>query len=359
MPTRYLYGTVLTGEAVAANNRGDNLGNTTTLQKVFVGDDLHTSVSAEALRFAFRYRFQLQGLKVNRRYITQVGEDYGPKDLYTLRYADEKHTAWRSEDPDPYVDDDLMGFMNAEAAKQEQESDDTGGEVAEKEAEAETIPSAKAEGKDNKAKDKPTKPKKPKGTTNKRQSPLAVGRAVSLRPYRGEISFNCVSGAKEEGALSLYAAEMHTTEYQYTFALNMNDVVNKANIAHLIGAIVDPPPVAGNHSRFSYDFSPASVIFRLTTCHSPKIQNCFEHDEETRTYSLARLIQRVECGDVPATELVVGGLVASTEFGRRLGKAGARVFPGVLQASQEIQLRVAAFGPPFGAASKNGEEAQP
>ena len=64
MPTHYLYGTVLTGEAVAANNRGDNLGNTTILQKVFVGDDLHTSVSAKAIRFAFRYRFQLQGLKV-------------------------------------------------------------------------------------------------------------------------------------------------------------------------------------------------------------------------------------------------------------------------------------------------------
>jgi len=359
MPTHYLYGTVLTGEAVAANNRGDNLGNTTTLQKVFVGDDLHTSVSAEAIRFAFRYRFQLQGLKVNRRYITQVGEDYGPKDLYTLRYEDEKHTAWRSSDPDPYVDDDLMGFMNAEAAKQEQERDDTGGEDAGKETEAETIRSPKAESKDNKAKDKQTKPKKPKGTTNKRQSPLAVGRAVSLRPYRGEISFNCVSGAKEEGALSLYAAEMHTTEYQYTFGLNMNDVVNKANIVHLIGAIVDPPPVAGNHSRFSYDFSPASVIFRLTTCHSPKIQNCFEHDEEARSYSLSRLIQRVECGDVPAIELIVGGLVASTEFGKRLESAGATVFPGVLQAAQEVERRVAAFGAPFDAVSKNGKEPRP
>jgi len=355
MPTRYLFGTILTGEAVAANNRGDNLGNTTTLQKVFVGDDLHTSVSAEAIRFAFRYRFQLEGLPVNRTYDADKG---------VLAYADEKHIQWDAAKTENFIDDDLMGFMLAEAAKSESE------EEAQTEAEAASDrPDEARKGGPKKPNDERTMPKnpkdegatpkKPKGKTTKRQSPLAVGRAVSLRPYRGEISYNCVSGAKEEGALSLYAAEMHTTEYQYTFGLNLNDVAYKANIGHLIDAIVDPPPVAGNHSRFSYDFSPASVIFRLTTCHSPKIQNCFEHDEETRTYSLARLIQRVECGDVPATELVVGGLVASTEFGKRLGKAGARVSPGVLQASQEVQLRIAAFGPPFGAASKNGEEAQP
>ena len=355
MPTRYLFGTILTGEAVAANNRGDNLGNTTTLQKVFVGDDLHTSVSAEAIRFAFRYRFQLEGLPVNRTYDADKG---------VLAYADEKHIQWDAAKTENFIDDDLMGFMLAEAAKSESE------EEAETEAEPpsdrpdEARKGGPKKPKDERAtpkkpKDERATPKKPKGKTTKRQSPLAVGRAVSLRPYRGEISFNCVSGAKEEGALSLYAAEMHTTEYQYTFGLNMNDVVNKANISHLIGAVVDPPPVAGNHSRFSYDFSPASVIFRLTTCHSPKIQNCFEHDEETRTYSLARLIQRVECGDVPATELVVGGLVASTEFGKRLGKAGASVFPGVLQASQEVELRIAAFGAPFGAVSKNGEESHP
>ena len=59
MSTDYLYGTILTGEGVAANNRGDNIGNTTTLQKVFHQDDLHTSVSAEAIRFALRYRFQV------------------------------------------------------------------------------------------------------------------------------------------------------------------------------------------------------------------------------------------------------------------------------------------------------------
>src|SRR3979409_2281746 len=99
MATHYLYGTVLTGEAVAANNRGDNIGNTTTLQKIFHQDDLHTSVSAESIRFALRYRFQLEGLKVNRSYDGHT--DKG------LSYEDEKRTYWNPEG-EVYIDDDLM-----------------------------------------------------------------------------------------------------------------------------------------------------------------------------------------------------------------------------------------------------------
>jgi CRISPR-associated protein Cst2 len=325
MPTHYLYGTILTSEAVAANNRGDNLGNTTTLQKVFLGDDLHTSVSAESIRFAIRYRFQLQDYKVNRTFDLSKGK---------LDYVDEKRSGWSPDDPEPFVDDDLLGFMLAEAAAQEQETSDREPEQQELN---ETTTGKKTKG----------KPAKKQGKTTKRTSPLAVGRAVSLRPYRGELSYNCVSGTKEKGSLSLYSAEMHTTEYQYSFGLNLGDVVAKMNIERLIDAIVDLPPVAGNHARFAYDFSPASVIFRVTVCHSPKIQNCFDHDEETRTYSLARLLSRIESGDVPAGEIVVGGLVAGTEWGARLHEAGATVLDGVLKAAVEVKHRIASLGGPY------------
>src|SRR5260221_1758006 len=110
MATHYLYGTVLTGEAVAANNRGDNLGNTTTLQKVFHEDDLHTSVSAEAIRFALRYRFQLRDREnVNRTYDSAAGK---------LDLRDEKRAYWAdvvAQTKRPWIDDDLMGFMDAAA----------------------------------------------------------------------------------------------------------------------------------------------------------------------------------------------------------------------------------------------------
>ncbi|WP_438017420.1 DevR family CRISPR-associated autoregulator [Sorangium sp. So ce315] len=336
MPTNYLYGTVLTGEAVAANNRGENIGNTTTLQKVFLQDDLHTSVSAEAIRFAIRYRFQLQGLRVNRSYDGSLGR---------LKYEDEKRTGW-----DPagavFVDDDLMGFMDAAAAAKEREEED--GDEAEEDAEA-----SGAKGGNGKKGKQAAKPKG-KGKTTKRPSPLAVGRAVSLRPYRGELSYNAVSGEKEKGKLSLYSAEMHTTEYQYSFGLNLGDVVDKRNIGHLVDAILDPPSVAGNHARFAYDFSPASIVLRLTHAHSSRIQNCFDHDEARRTYKVDRLLHRVQSGDVPAGELIVAGEIAATQAGSRLKELGATVLPGIAAAGVETRARIARLGGPFAAVAASG-----
>ncbi|HWS99815.1 MAG TPA: DevR family CRISPR-associated autoregulator [Pyrinomonadaceae bacterium] len=331
MATHYLYGTVLTSEAVAANNRGDNIGNTTTLQKVFHQDDVHTSVSAEAIRFALRYRFQLEGMRLNRTYDAEEGK---------LNYADEKREKWNPEG-DVFIDDDLMGFMDAAAAKKESE------EAALEETDTdEEQPIAPAKG--------AKRPKAKGKSATRRISPLAIGRAVSLRPYRGEISFNAVSGEKVEGKLTLYNAEMHTTEYQYSFGLNMGDVINKANIGHLIDAIVDPPPVAGNHARFAYDFSPASIVLRVTNAHSSKIQNCFEHDETTRSYTVEKLTQRIKNGDIPADELIVGGELAETPEGDELKRLGVTIFPGVKAAAEEARRRIAGRGAEFAGVSNNG-----
>lgn len=325
MATNYLFGTILTGEAVAANNRGDNIGNTTTLQKVFHQDDVHTSVSAEAIRFAIRYRFQLEKLPVNRSYDGELGK---------LFYEDEKRATW-NPDGDVFIDDDLMGFMDAVAAKAEKE-DEESDEIAE----AETKPKSKA---------------RPKGGATKRPSPLAIGRAVSLRPYRGELSFNAVSGEKVKGKLSLYNAEMHTTEYQYSFGLNLDDVIKKENIGHLIDAIIDPPQVAGNHARFAYDFSPASIVLRITNAHSSKIQNCFEHDDENRAFTVDKLIRRVESGDILASELIIGGEIADTDEGKQLADLGVKVFQGIRAAATEARKRIAEAGKTFAILKQNGD----
>ncbi|CAN5489290.1 type I-B CRISPR-associated protein Cas7/Cst2/DevR [soil metagenome] len=331
MATHYLYGTVLTSEAVAANNRGDNIGNTTTLQKVFHQDDVHTSVSAEAIRFALRYRFQLEGMRLNRTYDAAQGH---------LNYEDEKREKWNPRG-DVFIDDDLMGFMDAAAAKKEDEA------VALEEAATneEQVATPAKGAKKSKVKGK---------SATRRISPLAIGRAVSLRPYRGELSFNAVSGKKEKGTLSLYNAEMHTTEYQYSFGVNLDDVINKANIGHLIDAIVDPPQVAGNHARFAYDFSPASIVLRVTNAHSSKIQNCFEHDETSRSYTVEKLIQRIESTDIPADELIVGGELTETPEGDALQKLGVTVFPGVKAAAEEARRRIAARGAEFAGVSNIG-----
>jgi CRISPR-associated protein Cst2 len=133
---------------------------------------------------------------------------------------------------------------------------------------------------------------------------------------------------------------MHTTEYQYSFGLNLGDVIDKRNIGHVIDAIVDLPQVAGNHARFAYDFSPASIILRVTNAHSSKIQNCFEHDEAHRTYTIERLIRRIESGDVSAAELIVGGELASTTEGARLKEFGVAVLAGVKAAANEARKRI-------------------
>ncbi len=315
--TNYIYGTILTSEAVAANNRGDNIGNTTTLQKVFHNDDVHTSVSAESIRFALRYRFQLECPdRVNRSYDMSTG---------VISYEDEKREKW-SGTQSSFIDDDLMGFMDAAAAKEE--SEESGSE----------------DGTDE-SKSTAKKKSRAKGKTTKRQSPLAIGRAVSLRPYRGEISFNCVSGDKVKGKLSLYNAEMHTTEYQYSFGLNIDDVVDKRNIGFLLDAIIDPPQVAGNHSRFFYSFCPDTLVLRVTKEHSSRIQNCFEHDEANRTYTAARLIQRIKSGDILASEIIVGGHLSETQEGEILRELGVAVFPGVKSAMNEARERIAKLDP--------------
>ena len=329
MATNYLYGTILTGEAVAANNRGDNVGNTTTLQKVFHQDDVHTSVSAEAIRFALRYRFQLEGMKTNRTYNPATAK---------VKYVDDKWTDW-TPDGDVFIDDDLMGFMNAAAAA--------------KEADDEEAAAAAESGEEKPAKGRGKK----KGAAYKRPSPLAVGRAVSLRPYRGEYSYNSTVRKDEGGkaaGLSLYNAEMHTTEYQYSFGLNLNDVINKENIRHFVDAILDPPPVAGNHARFAYDFSPASIVLRVTQAHSPKIQNCFEHDDETRGFTIKRLVKRVEDEDIPAAELYVGGEIARTEEGARLQELGVHIYPGVRKAAQAACATIAGLGDELKVVSPDG-----
>lgn len=333
MATHYLYGTILTNEAVAANNRGDNIGNTTTLQKVFHKDDLHTSVSGEAIRFALRYRFQLEDLPVNRTYNQHTGK---------IHFVDSEWIDWDPQENE-FVDDDLMGFMNAAAAKSEGE--DVDDEANKEEATEENKKAQKGK-------------RKKKGKAYKHTSPLAVGRAVSLRPYRGELSYNAASrkereknkkGEGEASGLSLYSAEIHTTEYQYSFGLNLNDVIKKENIGYLIDAILDPPPVAGNHARFAYDFSPASIVLRVTKAHSSKIQNCFDHDEESRGFTVKRLIDRVESGDLTASELFIGGELADTHEGEKLRTLGASVHKGVGAAAREARRRIAEQNKDFAA----------
>ena len=288
--SKHLFGAVVTHHGTAANNRGETEGNIATLQKLLWHGEVHTTVSAEAIRWAVRYRWQTKGLPVRRKW-DDAKEDYDETADF---------------DPLKYVDDDVMGYMLAEGAKVE-------GNPAE------------ATG-------------KAKGTTTKRRGVLEVSRAVSLVPYGGDITFNAKAG--EKGSTSLYGTEVHATRFQYGFALTPERLNQPERAVVALEALIALGEVAGNHSRFLYDFSPESLVLRWTDDPSPRLLYCFNEDEAG--LRAAKLARAVESGDIPAEELVVGGLLADSELAGDLRELGATVIAGVREAGEKMAARVSA-----------------
>src|SRR5581483_7646814 len=128
--------------------------------------------SAEAIRWAVRYYWQRRAelgekrLRTNRRW-DEVREDNVMEDP--------SWKAWKAGEilaAETFIDDDVLGFMLAEGAKEE---GDEGGE-------------------DGAAKGKKTKgAPKAKGTISKRRGVLEVTRAVSTTPFAGDLTFNAKS----------------------------------------------------------------------------------------------------------------------------------------------------------------------
>lgn len=292
----HLFGNLLTAYGTAANNRGENDGNITTLQKLFWKGQIHTTVSAEAIRWALRYYWQTagNGQEVNRQWNDA-----------------ENNNHWQDPnnfDEGRFIDDDVLGYMKAEAAKEE-------------------------------ASDAPKKGKKPsKGTTTAKRGVLEVSRAVSTAPFEGDITFNAKSGQKN--STSLYGTEVHATRYQYGFALTPDRLKEKSRIIPVLDGLTSLGEVGGNQSRFLYDFSPESMVLRWTHDFSPRFLYCFEEDEDGEI-SAPDLVRRVQVGDIDASELWVAGAIAESEVGETLEELGANVFPGIKRAVENLKRIIA------------------
>lgn len=291
----HLFGNILTGYGTAANNRGENEGNITTLQKILWKGEIHTTVSAEAIRWALRYYWQTcgNGYEVNRCWDDDVNDNI-----------------WQNQnfDDEVFIDDDVLGFMRAEGAKTE----------------------ASDEPKEVKGK---AKKAAPKGTTTAKRGVLEVTRAISTTPFSGDLTFNSTSGKK--GRTSLYGTEVHATSYQYGFALTPERLKDKSRILGVLDGLSCLGEVAGNHSRFLYDFSPESIVLRWTHDFSPRILYCFQEDEQD--VSLPELIRKVKNQDINAQELWIGGAITVSDEVEELKKLGANVFPGIKLAVQNIK----------------------
>jgi CRISPR-associated protein Cst2 len=169
------------------------------------------------------------------------------------------------------------------------------------------------------------------GSANVRRAVLEVTRAVSLTPWPGDVTFNAASpgatpSAQKKGTNPVpYGTEVHATRYQYGIALTPERLRDKGRAAKAVEALCDLGTVAGNHGRFLFDFSPDSVVFRITDDPAPRFLYCFDSGDEGKTVGVQALLDRVEDGDIDPRELVLGGKVAASDTGSQLKERGAFV----------------------------------
>lgn len=323
--SKHLFGIILTPFGTAANNRGETEGNTTTLQKLLWKGSVHTTVSAEAIRAALRWYWQESGQTLNRTW-------------------DDNKRAFSFQDPEftksghGFIDDDVLGYMSARAAKQE-------GNDAEASVSVPTSPGSDGPDAPAPAKVRGARAPRVAGTADIRRGRLEVTRAISLQPWAGDVTFNAASPGATPSASRVagnpvpYSAEVHATRYQYGFALTPGDLLERLHAVQVLDALSSLNNVAGNHARFLYDFSPASIILRWTDDPAPRFLYAFETDDEDRV-SASRLVRMVESGDIKADELWVGGEIAGTEHGTVLTRAGSHVSAGVKGAVDGVRRLV-------------------
>lgn len=294
----HLFANIVTPFGTAANNRGETDGNITTLQKLVWHGTTHTTVSAEAIRFALRQLLEDTNRTWDEATRTNVWQDH-------------EFTGWKKPDAATHIDDDLLGFMTATAAKEENT----------------------------------------KGSANVRRSPLEITRAVSLTPWSGEVTFNAAapgatpSAAKKGSNPVPYGAEIHATRYQYGLALTPERLRDASRAAIALRALVALRKVAGNHGRFLFDFAPDSIVLRITDDPAPRLLYCFETQDGGKTVSSAELVRKVKAGDILPTELILGGPISQDLAIQELGIPAAQLLPGVRAAAEAAIAKLPATTP--------------
>lgn len=311
--SKHLFGLIITPHGAAANNRGETEGNITTLQKILWKGEVHSTVSAEAIRWALRYFWQRSGNEVNRQWNDETSDH---------EWRDQTWSPWTSNDEaerakPTFIDDDVLGFMLAEAANTDgNDLLDALKEDAKKiDEQIKAIPKEEKKSEPAKQLEQQKKELKAKidvlskGRTDKRRGALEVTRAISLSPFVGDITFNAKSGTKTN--TSLYGTEVHATRFQYGIALTPESLRDAGRVLNVIDSIIGLSEVAGNQSRFLYDFAPDSVVFRWTDDFAPRLLYGFEMDKAAKL-SFDAVLGKVEAGDIDARELFIGGSIVET-----------------------------------------------
>ncbi|MFM8275014.1 MAG: type I-B CRISPR-associated protein Cas7/Cst2/DevR [Gemmata sp.] len=264
-----LFATVLTKKQPSANYRGESELNRTVIQKVTDGRFDYPIFSPESMRNALREVLRGYGLPSNR-------ERLNDEEQLAVRFSD-------YPDPDKYVDDFFFGYLVA------------------------------ASGKDRKRildELKKERANKGEGFTFKRDSILRMNLAKALEPYRHNAVFTqsplAAGESKYQNATTsaLLHRETAVSAFQYPFALNIEDCKPKAAWTRkLLKAIGELNDVAGNHARSYFEFSPESIIVRLTSSLVAGYQTyCFKQDG-----SMPDVLGDILIDYYPGKEFFVGG----------------------------------------------------
>jgi CRISPR-associated protein Cst2 len=291
----HVFANFVTSFGTSANNRAETEGNITTLQKLLWMGETHSTVSAEAIRFALRRRFG-EAESTNR--------EWDEKDRNN-GWKEPDFKGWATESGKTYIDDDLLGYMIAEAAKEEGDS----------------------------------------GSANVRRGVLEITRAISLTPWSGDVTFNAASpgatpSAQKKGTNPVpYGTELHATRYQYGIALTPDRLRDKSRAAKAVHGLCNLGTVAGNHGRFLFDFSPDAVVLRITADPAPRLLYCFETNDDGKTVVAPRLIQRIAAEDIDPKELIVGVSDLDSKLATDLRAINVAVF-GVKKACAEAVSRI-------------------
>src|SRR5580700_969815 len=106
MMSLHVFANFVTPFGTAANNRAETEGNITTLQKLIWMGETHSTVSAEAIRFALRRRlFGVEKSGTNRQW---------DEDERNNTWKDWAFKGWATPNGESFIDDDLLGYMTAE-----------------------------------------------------------------------------------------------------------------------------------------------------------------------------------------------------------------------------------------------------
>ena len=303
----HIFGMALTHEGTFSNNRGENEGNTNTLQKVIRNGDLFSTVSAESIRYALRDGWQQCGKTLNRMTLDHRAVEYIDREFADGSWSDR-------------LDDDVLGYMHA------------------------------------------------RDETASRRAPLEVTRAISVTPWTGETMHNFASPGSNPARPSddpiPYSVEVHHTRYQFGFALtpdSLGRASNTAESAHdndekirrieaTLNGLASLRRVGGAHARYFADYSPEMLVLRVTTDPAPRMLYCFEQHEGSGDISVCGLEKKIG-KDIDPEELIIGAAIdilglsdlERNDDGQIIGESpwnGATITAGVKDAVKKCVQRL-------------------